>query len=59
MPSRPWASCPAAKGPLVHGLPIFSFSPRRGSREVLVAYRENEGLHVVVDQDGSVRPEKE
>lgn len=40
---------PTRKGPLVHGLPVFSFSPRRGSREVLAAYRENGWLRVIVD----------
>ncbi|RKI39192.1 hypothetical protein D7Y27_22545 [Corallococcus sp. AB004] len=50
---------PTRQGPLVHGLSIFSFSPRRTSRGILAAYREIEGLRVVVSQDGSVRPEKE
>ncbi|MFP2961835.1 phage portal protein [Myxococcus sp. 1LA] len=37
------------RGPLVHAIPVFSFSPRRGTREVLVAYRENGWLRAVVD----------
>ncbi|CAM3463588.1 phage portal protein [Corallococcus sp. ZKHCc1 1396] len=40
---------PTRRGPLVNGLPLFSFSPRRGSREVLAAYRENGWLRAVVD----------
>ena len=38
-----------ARGPLVHALPIVSFSPRRGSRQVLLAYREIAWLRTVVD----------
>ncbi|NBC40464.1 phage portal protein [Corallococcus exiguus] len=34
---------------LVHALPLVSFSPRRGSREVLRAYKENAWLRLVVD----------
>ncbi|RKH03388.1 phage portal protein [Corallococcus sp. CA053C] len=40
---------PAPRGPLVHALPVVSFSPRRGSREVLRAYKENGWLRTVVD----------
>ncbi|WP_141620091.1 phage portal protein [Myxococcus sp. AB036A] len=40
---------PTHHGPLVHALPVFSFAPRRGSREVLVAYRENGWLRAVID----------
>lgn len=35
--------------PLVHALPLLPFSPRRGARSVLVAYRENAWLRAVVD----------
>lgn len=37
------------QGSLVHALPIVSYSPRRGSREVLRAYKENGWLRTVVD----------
>ncbi|QSQ19316.1 phage portal protein [Pyxidicoccus parkwayensis] len=40
---------PTTRGPLVHALPVASFSPRRGTREVLAAYRENGWLRAVVD----------
>ncbi|WP_238539708.1 phage portal protein [Corallococcus macrosporus] len=40
---------PTTRGPIVHALPVFSFGPRRGSREVLIAYRENGWLRAVVD----------
>lgn len=32
---------PTTRGPLVHAMPVFSFGPRRASREVLIAYCEN------------------
>jgi Phage portal protein len=35
--------------PVVHGIPLFPQSPRRGSRSVLSAYRENAWLQAVVD----------
>ncbi|MBZ4373226.1 hypothetical protein [Corallococcus sp. AS-1-6] len=50
---------PTRQGHLVHGLPIFSFSPRRGSKEVLATYRENGRLRFIVGLDGTVRPENE
>ncbi|QDE94095.1 portal protein [Myxococcus xanthus] len=40
---------PTHQGPLVRILPLSSFSPRRGSREVLLAYREIAWLRAVVD----------
>ncbi|MBN8466174.1 phage portal protein [Corallococcus exiguus] len=40
---------PGPHGSLVHALPLVSFSPRRGSREVLRAYKENGWLRTVVD----------
>ncbi|RYY92866.1 MAG: portal protein, partial [Chitinophagaceae bacterium] len=40
---------PTPRGSLVHALPVVSFSPRRGSREVLRAYKENGWLRTVVD----------
>ncbi|TQF14198.1 phage portal protein [Myxococcus llanfairpwllgwyngyllgogerychwyrndrobwllllantysiliogogogochensis] len=40
---------PTHSGPLVYALPVVSFSPRRGSRAVLAAYRENGWLGAVVD----------
>lgn len=38
-----------SQGPIVRILPIPSFSPRRGSREVMLAYREIAWLRAVVD----------
>ncbi len=40
---------PTTLGPIVHAIPVFSFGPRRGSREVLIAYRENGWPRAVVD----------
>ncbi|NPC72928.1 phage portal protein [Corallococcus exiguus] len=40
---------PGGKPQLVHALPLISFSPRRGSREVLLAYEEDDWLRTVVD----------
>ena len=40
---------PSVGRPLVHALPLLPFSPRRGSRAVLTAYRENAWLRAVVD----------
>ncbi|QSQ17228.1 phage portal protein [Myxococcus landrumensis] len=40
---------PVHQGPIVRILPVPSFSPRRGSREVLLAYREIAWLRTVVD----------
>jgi HK97 family phage portal protein len=34
--------------PLVYAIPVRTFSPRRGTREVLAAYRENAWLRAVV-----------
>lgn len=36
-------------GPLVHVVPVQTFSPRRGSRAVLDAYQENGWLQLLVD----------
>ena len=40
---------PTPGRPLVHALPLLPFSPRRGSRAVLAAYRENAWVRAVVD----------
>ena len=40
---------PQAGRPAVHGIPIFPQSARRGSRQVLSAYRTNAWLQAVVD----------
>ncbi|WP_147469333.1 hypothetical protein [Corallococcus sp. AB045] len=32
---------PGPQGSLIHALPLVSFSPRRGSREVLCPYKGN------------------
>jgi HK97 family phage portal protein len=40
---------PQAGRPVVHGIPMFPQSPRRGSRAVLGAYRTNAWLQAVVD----------
>lgn len=39
----------APRGPLVWSVPVMSMSPRRGSRQVEVAYRTNAWLRAVVD----------
>lgn len=40
---------PNAGRPLVHSIPLLPYSPRRGSRAVLAAYRTNAWLRAVVD----------
>lgn len=41
---------PSSSGrPLVYSIPVHTFSPRRGSRSIMRAYRENGWLQMVVD----------
>lgn len=40
---------PNAGRPMVHAIPLLPYSPRRGSRAVLSAYRTNAWLRAVVD----------